>query len=162
MSLTRVKEYFVLNSKQVQDDRDKAPVRILLVDDLEPFRAVTAAIFQRHSRFHVVGIAVDGEEAVQKAQELRPDLVVMDIGLPKLGGIEAARQIRAVCPDSKILFFTGNDYPQIVREALEAGTGGYVIKVDGAAELLAAVEAVLRGQRYVSKGLAGRGYLGHA
>lgn len=151
-----------MNSKQVPDGQEKARVRILLVDDLEPFRAVTAAIFERHSRFHVVGVAVDGEEAVQKAQELRPDLVVLDIGLPKLGGIEAARQIRMVCPDSKILFFTGNTFPQIVRAALEAGTGGYVIKVDGAAELLAAVEAVLQGERYISRGLAGRGFLGHA
>ncbi len=96
---------------------------------------------------------MDGEEAVQKARELKPDLVVLDIGLPKLNGIEAARQIRSVSPDSKILFFTGNDYPQIVREALEAGADGYVSKRDVAADLLAGIEAVLRGKQYVSKRL---------
>lgn len=146
-------------TKQVQDDLGQVSVRILLVDDSEPFRNLTAKIFQKNPKFQIAGVAADGEQAVQKAQELKPDLIVLDIGLPKLGGIEAARQIRAVSPDSKILFFTGNDFPQIVREALEAGTGGYVIKVDGAAELLAAVEAVLRGERYVSKRLAGRGFL---
>jgi len=153
-------EYSVLADKHVQDDAGRASVRILLVDDLEPFRSVTASIFKKYPKFQIVGVAVDGQEAVQKAQELKPDLVVMDIGLPKLSGIEAARQIRSVSPDSKILFFTGNDFPQIVREALEAGTGGYVIKIDGASELLAAVDAVLQGRRYVSKGLADRGFLG--
>jgi DNA-binding NarL/FixJ family response regulator len=132
------------------------------VDDSQPFRSVTASILEKYPGSQIVGVAFDGQEAVRKAQELKPDLVVLDIGLPKLNGIEAARQIRSVSPDSKILFFTGNDYPQIVREALEAGTGGYVIKVDGAGELLAAIEAVLQGKRYVSKRLAGRGFLGDA
>jgi DNA-binding NarL/FixJ family response regulator len=150
----------LLTFKPLQNDPGSALVRILLVDDLEPFRNLTASILQKHPRFQIVGVALDGQEAVQRAQELKPDLVVLDIGLPKLNGIEAARQIRLVSPDSKILFFTGNDYPQIVREALEVGTGGYVIKVDGAGELLAAVEAVLSGKQYVSKRLADRGFLG--
>jgi two-component system nitrate/nitrite response regulator NarL len=151
-----------LTSKPPQNDSGPEMIRILLVDDLEPFRSLTASILQKHPKFQIVGVALDGQEAVQKAQELKPDLVVLDIGLPKLNGIEAARQIRLVSPDSKILFFTGNDYPEIVREALEAGTGGYVIKVDGAGELMAAVEAVLQGKRYVSKRLANRGFLGDA
>jgi DNA-binding NarL/FixJ family response regulator len=151
-----------LTSKALQNDSGTASVRILLVDDSQPFRSVTASILEKYPGSQIVGVAFDGQEAVRKAQELKPDLVVLDIGLPKLNGIEAARQIRSVSPDSKILFFTGNDYPQIVREALEAGTGGYVIKVDGAGELLAAIEAVLQGKRYVSKRLAGRGFLGDA
>jgi|SRR5580704_1803940 DNA-binding NarL/FixJ family response regulator len=150
----------VLTSKALHDESGTASVRILLVDDSEPFRSLTASILTKYPGSQIVGVALDGQEAVQKAQDLKPDLVVLDIGLPKLNGIEAARQIRLVSPNSKILFFTGNDYPQIVREALEAGTGGYVIKVDGAGELLAAVEAVLLGKQYVSKRLAGRGFLG--
>jgi DNA-binding NarL/FixJ family response regulator len=149
-----------LTSKALHDESGTASVRILLVDDSEPFRSLTASILTKYPGSQIVGVALDGQEAVQKAQDLKPDLVVLDIGLPKLNGIEAARQIRLVSPNSKILFFTGNDYPQIVREALEAGTGGYVIKVDGAGELLAAVEAVLLGKQYVSKRLAGRGFLG--
>jgi DNA-binding NarL/FixJ family response regulator len=149
-----------LTSKALHSESGTASVRILLVDDSEPFRSLTASILTKYPGSQIVGVALDGQEAVQKAQDLKPDLVVLDIGLPKLNGIEAARQIRLVSPDSKILFFTGNDYPQIVREALEAGTGGYVIKVDGASELLAAVEAVLLGKQYVSKRLAGRGFLG--
>jgi DNA-binding NarL/FixJ family response regulator len=149
-----------LTSKSPQNDSATASIRILIVDDFEPSRRLTASILEKHPGYQIVGAALDGEEAVQKAQELKPDLVVLDIGLPKLNGIEAARQIRLVSPDSKILFFTGNDFPQIVREALEAGTGGYVVKVDGASELLAAVEAVLLGKRYVSKRLAGRGFFG--
>lgn len=149
-----------MTSKALHDESGTASVRILLVDDSEPFRSLTASILTKYPGSQIVGVALDGQEAVQKAQDLKPDLVVLDIGLPKLNGIEAARQIRLVSPNSKILFFTGNDYPQIVREALEAGTGGYVIKVDGAGELLAAVEAVLLGKQYVSKRLAGRGFLG--
>jgi DNA-binding NarL/FixJ family response regulator len=80
-------------------------------------------------------------------------LVVLDLALPKLNGIEVARKICTVSPDSKILFLTGNNYPQIVREAFDAGADGYVIKQDAADELMAAVEAVLLGKRYISKGL---------
>jgi DNA-binding NarL/FixJ family response regulator len=130
-------------------------VRILLVDDFEPFRSFTASTLRNEPGFQIVGEALDGQEAVQKAQELKPDLIVLDIGLPKLNGIEAARQIRSVSLDSKILFLTGNDYPQIVREALDAGAHGYVVKRDASGELLGAVKAVLLGKQYVSQ-TAGR------
>ena len=82
-------------------------------------------------------------------------MVVLDIGLPKLNGIEAARQIRSVSPDSKILFLTGNDDPEVARAALDTGATGYVAKSDAAVELLKAVEAVLLGKQYVSKRLVG-------
>jgi len=131
-------------------------VRILVVDDFEPSRNSTASTLKTQPGFQIVGEALDGLEAVQKAQELKPDLVVLDVGLPKLNGIEAARKIRAVSPDSKILFLTGNDYPQIVSEAFEVGANGYVIKRDAATELWTAVEAVLLGKPYVSKSLARR------
>jgi DNA-binding NarL/FixJ family response regulator len=103
--------------------------------------------------------AFDGEEAVQKAKELQPDLIIMDIGLPLLNGIEAARQIRSVSPDSKIVFLTCNNLTDVAREAFNAGAGAFVVKHDAADELIPAVEAVLQGRRYVSKHLAGHGLI---
>jgi DNA-binding NarL/FixJ family response regulator len=137
-------------------------VRILLVDDFERFRNLTSSLLGKQPGFQIVGDALDGQEAVQKAEELKPDLVVLDIGLPQMNGIDAARQIRLVSPDSKILFLTGNDDPEVAREALGTGATGYVAKSDAAVELLNAVEAVLLGKPYVSKRLAGRGLTGDA
>ena len=140
-----------MTSKQEQDDWRTASVRILLVDDFKDFRKLAASIFEQQPRFKIVGEAIDGQDAVQKAEELTPDLVVLDIGLPKLHGLEAARQIRALPTDSKILFFTINDCPQIVLEAFNVGANGYVIKLDAACELLAAVDTVMQGNRYLSR-----------
>lgn len=152
----------VLTSRSGPADLVTESVRILLVDDFEPFRRSTSSRLNKQPGFHIVGEAMDGLEAIQKTQELKPDLVVLDIGLPKLNGIEVARKIRAVSPESKILFLTGNDYPQIASEAFGAGADGYVIKLDAADELLAAVEAVLVGRHYVSKRLARHGLIGYA
>ena len=132
-------------------------IRILLVDDFERFRSFTSSLLREQPGFQIVGHALDGPEAVQKAEELKPDLVVLDIGLPQLNGIEAARQIRLVSPDSKLMFLTGNNDPEVAREALGTGATGYVSKSDAAAELLNAVDAVLLGKQFVSKRLAGRG-----
>ena len=145
----------VLILTQGKDDLREASVRILLVDDFEPFLRFTALTLRKEPGFRIVGEARDGQEAVQKAKELKPDLVVLDIDLPKLNGIEAARQIRSVSPDSKILFLTGDNDLQIAQVALDTGARGYVVKLDAAAELLPAVKAVLLGKRYVSK-TAGR------
>jgi CheY-like chemotaxis protein len=92
-------------------------------------------------------------EAVQKAQELQPDLIVLDIGLPTLNGIEAARQIRTQAPQSRILFLSENPSWDIAKEALRSGGSGYVIKSNAAGELLPAVEAVLQGKPFLSSGL---------
>ena len=146
-----------VNVDDTQDDVSTPSVRILLVDDFHPYRAFTASTLSKQPGFQIVGEAADGLEAVQKAEELQPDLVVLDIAIPKLNGIETARKIRTVSPESRILFLTGNDYPQIAREAMDAGQGGYVIKLDAATELLDAVDAVLLGKQYVSKRLAGPG-----
>jgi CheY-like chemotaxis protein len=98
---------------------------------------------------------LDGLEAVQKAQQLQPDLILLDIGLPALNGIEAARRIRELSPKSKILFLSENRSWDIAEEALRTSAGGYVVKSDAAGELLPAVEAVLKGKRFVSAILAG-------
>jgi len=95
----------------------------------------------------IVGEASDGLEAVQKAVELKPDLILMDIGLPSLNGIEAARQIRELIPESKIIFLSQESSPEVVQETMDLGAAGYVVKVRAAIELRATVEAVAFGKK---------------
>jgi DNA-binding NarL/FixJ family response regulator len=103
-----------------------------------------------NGRFEVVGVASDGLEAVLKAAELHPDLVLLDIGMPKLNGIEALRQIREIAPQSRILFLSQELDPVLVQIALGAGGHGYVAKLDAERELFTAVEAVMLGKKFVS------------
>jgi len=124
--------------------------RIILVDDFRPWRRFVAAMLRENPDWEIVGEASDGLEAVQKAEEFQPDLIVMDIGLPKLNGIEAAASIRKVAPGTKILFLSENRDSDIAAAALGTGGQGYVVKSDGADELLVAVETVLHGKRFVS------------
>lgn len=128
-------------------------VRILLVDDFKPWRIFIPSILEKQADWCIVGEGSDGVEAVQKAEELKPDLILLDIGLPKLNGIEAARQIRQLAPNSKILFVSAIDSPNIAREALRVGAGGYVVKLDAGNELLKAMEAVMEGKQFVSSRL---------
>jgi DNA-binding NarL/FixJ family response regulator len=133
--------------------RRLATVRILIVDDYEPWRRAVCSMLQQHEDLEVICEGSDGSEAVQKSAELQPELVLLDIGLPRLNGLEAARQIRTVSPGSKILFLTSHDSPDLVQEALRIGALGYVIKADAACELLPAVRAVMRNQRFVPRRL---------
>jgi DNA-binding NarL/FixJ family response regulator len=126
-----------------------------VVDDYEPWRRFVSTTLQKQSKLQVIGEARDGLEAVQKAQQLQPDLILLDIGLARLNGIEAARRIRELSPKSRILFLSENRSWDIAEEALRTGAGGYVVKSDAAGELLPAVEAVLKGKRFVSASLAG-------
>jgi DNA-binding NarL/FixJ family response regulator len=130
-------------------------IRVLVVEDFEPFRRLVVSILQKQPELQVICEVSNGLESVQKAEELQPDLVLLDIGLPHLNGIEAARRIGAVSPKSKILFLSENRSSDIAEEALRAGAGGYVVKSDAAGELLPAVESVLKGKRFVSASLAG-------
>jgi DNA-binding NarL/FixJ family response regulator len=129
-------------------------IRVLLVDDFRPWFRVVFAILGKQSELEVIGEASDGLEAVQKAQELQPDLILLDIGLPNLNGIEAARLIRKLSPDSKILFVSQESSADLVREALRTGAEGYVLKADAGRELLTAVNAALRGERFVGSRFA--------
>ncbi len=125
-------------------------VRVLVVDDYEPFRRFVRSTLKKGPDWQVIGEASDGLEAVQKAEELRPDLIVLDIGLPKLDGIEAARRIRKISPESKILVLTQESSADVVQEVLSLGILGYVVKAKAGGDLLAAVEAVLLGKHFVS------------
>jgi DNA-binding NarL/FixJ family response regulator len=128
-------------------------VRILVVDDFEPFRTLVSSIMKDQPAYQIVGEAADGLRAVERAKELKPDLVVLDMGLPELNGVEVARQIRRCSPGSAILFLTGNNDPELAREALYAGARGYVLKVDIVSELVMAVRAVLSGRLFISRRL---------
>jgi DNA-binding NarL/FixJ family response regulator len=96
----------------------------------------------------VIGEASDGLEAIQKAVELQPDLILLDIGLPTLNGLEAARQIRTLVPESKIIFLSQESSADVVQEALRIGAWGYVVKGGAETELLTAVETVISGKRF--------------
>ena len=135
-------------------------IRILLVDDFKPFRHFVVSTLQTKPELQVVGELSDGLEAVQKAQELLPDLILLDIGLPTLNGINAARRIRGVSPKTKIIFLSLETSAEIVKQAFSLGAHGYVVKMDAAGELLAAVTAVLRGDRFVGTRFAGDDLIG--
>ena len=123
-----------------------------MVDDYEPFRQFVCSMLGKKSEWQVVAEASDGLQAVHKAEELQPDLILLDIGLPKLNGIEAARRIRKLAPDSKILFLSQEFSAEIVQDALSVGARGYVFKAHAGSELLAAVDAVLQGKQFVRPG----------
>ena len=129
-----------------------AAVRIFIVDDYEPWRRAVCSILEECKDLEVICEGSDGLEAVQKSAELQPDLVLLDIGLPNLNGLQAACQIRKVSPGSKILFLTMHDSPELRQEALRIGVLGFVLKSDAARKLLPAVRAVTRNQRFVQKG----------
>lgn len=133
----------------------KCSIRVFIADDYERWRSFVRLTLQIWPELQVIGEVSDGLEAIKKAQELQPDLILLDIGLPTLNGIEAARRIREVSPTSKILFVSENRSTDIAEEALSTGAGGYVVKSDAASDLLPAVNAVLHGKRFVSSSLAG-------
>jgi DNA-binding NarL/FixJ family response regulator len=132
-----------------------SPCRILIADDYSDWRRHTRLLFQSKPDWEVIAEARDGLEAVQKAGELKPDLIVLDIGLPKLNGIEAARRILQFAPNSKIVFLTQYNDLDIVQAALDTGALGYVHKANAQNELLKAVGAALEGKQFVDSNLKG-------
>jgi DNA-binding NarL/FixJ family response regulator len=130
-------------------------VQILVAEDFEPYRAFVTSLLGEKPGLRVLCQVGDGLQAVEKAQELIPDLILLDIGLPGLNGIEAARQILKIIPESKIVFLTQETSAEVVHEALKVGACGYVVKSQAGKELLGAIEAILQGRRFVSSGLDG-------
>jgi DNA-binding NarL/FixJ family response regulator len=145
-----------MNVETVQE-LEVSLVRVLVVDDFDLWRGFVVSRLKERPDLQVVGVASDGLQAVQKAEELQPDLILLDVMLPKLNGIEAAQEIRRVAPLSKIIFVSSECDIDSVRTAFQAGGSGYVSKMEAAEGLLAGVEAVLRGERFVSPGLADSG-----
>jgi DNA-binding NarL/FixJ family response regulator len=125
-------------------------VRVLVVEDFLPFRKFICSTLGTKRELQVVSEVSDGLEAVQKAEELKPDLILLDIGLPSLNGIEVARQIRKLSPESKIIFVSQESSADVMQEALSLGAWAYVVKTRAGGELLAAVESVLLGKPFVS------------
>jgi DNA-binding NarL/FixJ family response regulator len=124
---------------------------VLVVEDFEPFRQFIRATLEKLPGCQIIGEVADGLEAVQKAEELRPDLILLDIRLATLNGIEAARRIRRSIPESKIIFLSQESSVDVVEEAFKLGALGYVVKARARSELLDAMEAVRQGRRFISK-----------
>jgi DNA-binding NarL/FixJ family response regulator len=125
-------------------------LRILIADDHGLVRRGARAILHSRRGWRVVGEAVDGREAVQKAIDLKPDVAVVDIGMPELDGVEVARQIREAVPDTEVLVLTMHESDQMVRRALDAGARGYLLKSDLTESLVKAVKDVSQGKRFLT------------
>ena len=132
--------------------------RVLVVEDNEPYRRFICSILGKRPELHIVCEVSDGLDAVHKAEELHPDLVVLDIGLPSLNGIEVARRMRKLSSESKILFVSQETSADVVWEALRLGAHGYVVKTDANRELLEGVDAVLRGGQFVGRRFSGHDF----
>lgn len=134
-------------------------VRILLVDDHELVRRSVSSLLAGRLEFEVVGEASDGPEGVQRAQDLQPDIVVLDITMPTMNGLEVSRRIAQVAPLSKIIFLSQHNTGRIISEAFSTGARGYVLKSDIVTDLVRAVQTVGEGKKFLSHSLASLGPL---
>jgi DNA-binding NarL/FixJ family response regulator len=126
------------------------PVRILIADDHEIVRRGLRALVDNQPNWMVVGEAVTGRDAIEKAKESTPDVAIIDIGMPELNGLEATRQILKLLPQTEVLILTMHESEQIVREVLAAGARGYVLKSDAGKDLVAAVDALCQHRTFFS------------
>lgn|SRR5215831_13547444 len=125
-------------------------LRTLVVDDHEELRKLLRSMLQGKTECVVVGEATDGLQAIEQAKELQPDLILLDLSLPKLNGMEAGRRILKACPHAKIVFLSQDSSRDVIQGALSLGAAGYLLKSD-ATELPLAVDAILRGEVFVSR-----------
>ncbi len=126
------------------------PVRILLADDHEIVREGVRALMQRRPGFEVCGEASTGRQAVELAEKLKPDLVVMDIGMPELNGLDATRQIKRLLPEVEVLIFTANETEEVVRHVFKAGARAYLLKMEANTHLIPALEMLCKHRTYFS------------
>ena len=131
------------------------PISVLVVEDHELFRKHLITTLHVYPEFMIAGETGDGLEAVQQAKQLHPNLILLDIGLKTIDGINAARRIREILPESKILFVSATRIWDVAEEGLRLGAG-YILKSDVGRELMPAIRAVLKGERFVSSSLRGR------
>lgn len=136
---------------------EMSAIRIIVVDDHAVVRRAICSLLSGDPLLDVVCQTTDGEQAVMKAEELQPDLILLDIGLPGISGIEAARRIRRVSPNSRIIFLSQHDSPQMVADAVRVGGRGYVVKIDAGSDLLKAIRTVREGKQFVSQRIASEG-----
>jgi DNA-binding NarL/FixJ family response regulator len=130
-------------------------VQILLADDHEIVRHGLRRLLETQPGWKICGEAGSGREAVEKTRQLKPDIVILDHSMPELSGAEAAREILKKMPQMEIVILTMHDSEQLLREVLEAGVHGYVLKSDAMCDMVAAVQALLDGKRYLSPGASG-------
>jgi DNA-binding NarL/FixJ family response regulator len=123
-------------------------IRVLIVEDFQPFREFVCSTLGKRPELKVIAEVSDGLEAVQKAVELKPDLILLDIGLPTMNGIEAARRIRTLVPNAKIIFLSQEASAYVIEDAFCTGALAYVQKANARRQLLAAIDAVILGQRF--------------
>jgi DNA-binding NarL/FixJ family response regulator len=123
----------------------------LLADDFPPWREFTRSTLARQAHWQIVGEAQDGLEAIEKAAQTQPDVVLLDVGLPLMSGIDASSRICEVVPGVRVVFLTAHRSSEILHAAFSNGARGYVLKLDAHIELLPAIEAVLRGEKFLSR-----------
>jgi DNA-binding NarL/FixJ family response regulator len=129
-------------------------IRILVVEDFRPFRTLIRSLLGENGQFQVLGEASDGLEAVEKAQRLIPDVILMDIGLPRLNGFDAARLIRKLQPSSKIVFLSQETAFAVAQAAFRIGARGYIVKDRAGTELFTGLRAILEDRKFLSSGVA--------
>jgi DNA-binding NarL/FixJ family response regulator len=130
------------------------PVRLVLADDHEIMRVGLRSLLEAQINWTVVGEAIDGEEAVEMVLSLKPDVALLDIAMPKISGLEAARQILTQVPRTKILLLSAHDSTQVIADVLDSGAKGYVLKSDAARDLVAAVQALYSNQTFFTPKVA--------
>jgi DNA-binding NarL/FixJ family response regulator len=133
-------------------------IHVLVVEDHPVVRRAVCALLSGDPILNIVCETADGGQAVQKAEELQPELILLDIGLPGISGIEAARRIRRVSPKSRLIFLSQHDSLQMVKDALNVGGHGYVAKSDAGQELLKAIRSVREGKQFVSQRIMSQGW----
>jgi len=133
-------------------------IKLLVVDDHEVARRSIRSVLISNPNLEVVAETADGEQAVEKARDLHPDIILLDISLPGISGIEAGRRIRAISPESRIVYVSQHDSLRMAEDAMKLGACGYVVKSDAGRDLLAAIEAAREGRVFVSQTLVARGW----